>query len=74
MELSHLLGGLYKKWKEMEFFSPFDGLGFLRFRGLENLLFLFSFFAFACQDFLDDVAPIQKRCYMPDIKELVDFR
>lgn len=66
MELSHFLGGSYKKWKEMEFFSPFDGLGFLR--------FLFSFFAFACQDFLDDVAPFQKRCYMPDIKELVDFR
>lgn len=46
MELSHLLGGSYKKWKEMEFFSPFDGLGFLRFRGLENLLFLYFLFLF----------------------------
>lgn len=32
------------KGMKRTFFPPFDGLGFSRFGGLENLLFLFPFF------------------------------
>lgn len=47
---------------------PLRRIRFFKIQGIrEFAFFIFSFFVFACQDFSDDVAPFQKRCYMPDI-------